>query len=589
MSLMDKKQTHNSKSNALPSFKLPPLPYHTNNNQHAKPAKIRKNVQQQNEDADDQKEDMTQIVNLVGSKHKYVKVQYGNSKSVSIRFSKKDSMQGKMDKIKERIAKKFNLTHYVLTLKDDIIRMDDIDKFCEILAVSTENSIVFTVQQPHHQNNPQSKVESDSQLKILIKFNNSEKSFPFSSDSESWTDEMLDALKKTAKRRFGISNKQKISFYDEEVDDDPLDDIEDLRTIYDDVEDKNNFTLLMKIRHDLSRSDDDSEDENDKRAMQARLEKAERENQKLLKAAEAEKQRRERERIEKEKEEKERQERMRREKVEREKKRKQEVQNKILRHHQSVAKKILKPIRCVINVSEGTDLFKVCIECLNKIRPEHPGQNVENEKKLIFWTNYAMLCLLTRNVQHCINERVRVIPELHANNILMDGADFQRQQDKLKQIVTQYHQHLSDKHDDEMFFTNALISCSEIKLDSIPFEMMPSDQVQINDEEVYDEKELMDIADKARQKGDKEDSSVRVYLLSPYPLCKTLLVLPQVDMNMCSMKLVSNENPNLYYFDLPYVPWHGYHTQTRIEFKCNTDAGWYVIYHYALSCIVHII
>merc|ERR1712228_745393 len=79
--------------------------HHTKNNQNSKPNKIRKHIPQQNENSDDEKEGMNKILNLAGSKHKYIKVQYEDNKAVSIRFGKNDSMQDKMDKIKKRIAK----------------------------------------------------------------------------------------------------------------------------------------------------------------------------------------------------------------------------------------------------------------------------------------------------------------------------------------------------------------------------------------------------------------------------------------------------------------------------------------------------
>merc|ERR1712154_10491 len=274
-SALDLKQSNTSSHNLEPSKSLDVDEKEKENNQSTKPIKSKRD--------DDEKADLSKIVNLAGSKVKKVKVKFEN-KEQSIRFGNKDTVEKKMEKITNRISKKFKLNDYVLTFENNVIRMDDIDKFSQLLAVTMENMITFDVTDPNAQK--KNDENDDSQVQILLKFKKLQKKFSLPSDCDTWTDEILDALKKSAKKTFRMDKKWKVSFYDLEDEDDPLDDIEDFQTIYENsIEDENDFKLLVKIRDDLSECENDSDDEKERqekmeqerREMKMKLEKAERE------------------------------------------------------------------------------------------------------------------------------------------------------------------------------------------------------------------------------------------------------------------------------------------------------------------------
>eukprot|EP01084_Bolivina_argentea_P226720 382927_1 len=186
-------------------------------------------------------------------KHDKVKVKYSDRKEILIRISKKpDKYQSNLDLINKKIEKKWKLNHqYKLSINDIIFPDNDVEQFTCILSRNKPMITITVIQN----NSNVSEVEKNNHFMFNIHYKTDNFKYPFPLDIETWNDQIFDNMIDNIKQNCNINPNMSIVICEDETGELELDEIDDLKLLFEDVDDSQlnpQFTMDLYIKLDPS-------------------------------------------------------------------------------------------------------------------------------------------------------------------------------------------------------------------------------------------------------------------------------------------------------------------------------------------------
>eukprot|EP01083_Nonionella_stella_P226698 804876_1 len=179
-----------------------------------------------------------------------IKLKY-EEKEANVRLGKDFTPQNTLDAVHKRIVKTWNLDRYTLSMKHTSFAMDDVAAFTQLWK-TCQTQIVLRVDPlipvMHNPTTDDIEQKYDS-FNLNVTYGKAYKRFAFPLDTTSWTDDMLSNLKRRIMNHFKIQNQ--ITLCEDTDGQEPIDDIDDLKTAFDEIEgvkdDQFTFTLYVAV------------------------------------------------------------------------------------------------------------------------------------------------------------------------------------------------------------------------------------------------------------------------------------------------------------------------------------------------------